>query len=136
VHSPAPGHIKLVVALAVTTGVYWLAMFIGTHLPIRTTPIGDPYSLDKLEHVAAFAVLTGLACGVGTAWGIVATARYLGAIILIACYGVFDEATQALVAYRQPSLMDWLADLSGAALGTTAFAMVAYFIAAHRRRAA
>src|SRR5438874_1235254 len=48
---------KVVAVFAALAALYWPAMFLATHLSIRTTPAGDPYSLDKFEHLAAFANL-------------------------------------------------------------------------------
>ena len=46
---------KVVAGLAILVVFYWLALFVATHVPMQTTPGGNPYSLDKLEHLTAFA---------------------------------------------------------------------------------
>ena len=96
-------------------------MFAGTHLPIATTPTDDPYSLDKLEHIAAFALLAVLLCGLGAAFGFKSRTLCIGTFLVIALYGILDEASQALVSHRKPDVLDWLADMVGAAVGIAAF---------------
>ncbi|HMC10026.1 MAG TPA: VanZ family protein [Pirellulaceae bacterium] len=115
---------KVLVGLAVIAGLYWLAMFVGTHIPIRTTPTGDPYSLDKLEHITAFGLLAALLCGIGAACRVTAWKLFVGVFGTIAVYGMLDETTQALVSQRNADVFDWLADVVGAAVGIAAFAIV------------
>jgi VanZ family protein len=117
----------LLVGLAVVAGLYWLAMFAGTHIPVGTTPKGDPYSLDKLQHIGAFAVLAVLLCSLGTAFGFKLRSLCIGTFLLIALYGMLDEATQALVSHRKPDVFDWLADMAGAAVGIAAYWLVCRF---------
>ena len=114
--------------LAAATGLYWLAMFVGTHLPIRTTPLHGPPS-DKLQHLAAFAGLAFLLCGLGTLTSISRWRRYVGVAIVIAVYGMVDELSQSLVRERTPDVFDWLADVAGAAVGIVVFVAIrkAYF---------
>ena len=127
--SSLPRHSKVLFGLVLITALYWLAMFVGTHIPIRSPPAGSPQVPDKLVHTAGFAVLAVLVCGIGTAWDFSSSILYAGTFGLIALYGVFDEATQALVAFRAPSLMDWLADVLGTTLGSAAFAIVRQLVA-------
>ena len=112
---------KVLVGLAVALGLYWVAMFAGTHLPMATTPANDPYSLDKLEHIGAFAVLAILLCSLGAAFGFGLRTLCIGAFLVVALYGMFDEASQALVSHRKADVVDWLADMIGAAVGIAAF---------------
>ena len=110
--------------LVAAVGLYWLAMFAATHLPLQTTPKGDPYSLDKLEHVAAFSILSVLLCGMGFAIGIPHRLLYLGVLGVITAYGAIDEVSQSLVRDRTPDVLDWLADIAGAVLGIVAFVAI------------
>ena len=110
-----------VAVLAAATGLYWLAMFVGTHVPLRTTPTHNPHSLDKLQHLAAFAGLAVLLCGLGTLTVISRWRRYVGVALVIAVYGMVDETSQLLVRERSPDVFDWLADMAGAALGIIIF---------------
>src|SRR6266496_1561512 len=115
---------KLVIVLAVIAGLYWLAMFVGTHIPIRTTPTGNPNSLDKVAHSTAFAMLAALLCGVGAVCRVTSWRLFAGVLGVIALYGMLDEATQALVRGREPDFFDWLADVVGAAAGIAAFWLI------------
>lgn len=121
-----PRRWRHIAVLAAIVGLYWLAMFVGTHLPIRTTPQGDPYSFDKLEHIAAFAALSVLLSGLGWSIGIGPWKVAAAALLLIAVYGAVDEASQSLVQQRTPDFLDWLADVFGAALGIIAFSAIRY----------
>jgi VanZ family protein len=108
--------------LVAAVGLYWLAMFAATHLPFQTTPHGDPYSLDKLQHITAFAIFAVLLSAAGATAGISPLPLYLGVIGLIATYAALDEISQRFVVARTPDFFDWLADLCGAILGIIAFA--------------
>jgi len=112
---------KLLVAVVVLAAVYWLAMFVGTHVPLKPKPAEIANSLDKLQHAAAFAVLAILLCIVGAMRGLRPWQLALGVLVVIAVYGVLDETTQLLVRSRQADLFDWLADVLGAAIGIAAF---------------
>lgn len=113
---------KPIAILAAAVALYWLAMFAATHLPFQTTPQGDPYSLDKLQHITAFAVFALLLCTAGATIGISSRPLYLSVIGLIATYAALDEISQRFVAERTPDFFDWLADMVGALLGIIAFA--------------
>src|SRR5262245_24087140 len=123
----------VVVAIAIVTACYWLAMFIGTHLPVTLDPIPNPNSLDKVQHLTAFAGLSFLLCGLGAAWG--GSLPRLAFIVLglIAVYGVVDELTQAFIPFRQPDVRDWIANMIGASLGIAVF-LVARQAVAHTRQ--
>jgi VanZ family protein len=115
---------KQIALLAAAIGLYWLAMFAGTHLPLQTTPPGDPYSLDKLQHITAFAIFAALLCYAGSTFGVARLRLYVGVIGLIAGYAAIDEFSQQFVPERTPDFFDWLADMAGAATGIVAFAAI------------
>jgi VanZ family protein len=119
----------VVVVIAVVTACYWLAMFVGTHLPVTLDPFQNPNSLDKLQHLTAFAGLSLLLCGLGTAWGGAMPRLAFIVLGLIALYGVVDELTQAFVPHRQPDVRDWLANMVGAGLGIAVFLLVQQMVA-------
>jgi len=125
---------KLVIAVTILTGCYWLAMFAGTHWPIAPDPQRIPNSLDKLQHLTAFAGLALLLCTSGAAWGFSTRQLLLGVLGLIAVYGVFDELTQAFVPHREPDIRDWLANMLGAGLGATLFLTLQQAVAISRQR--
>ena len=109
--------------LVAAAALYWLAMFAATHLPFQTTPQGDPYSLDKLEHITAFAIFAVLLCTAGTFTPLGRIALYCAVFAFIAAYAAIDELSQRFVPERTPDIQDWLADLIGAALGIAIFAV-------------
>lgn len=104
--------------------VYWISLFCGTHIP--RLPLPSHFNLiDKVCHFAAFAVLAllaTLACATRRRDAGVLDWRTLRNLLLvIAAYGAFDEMTQPLVG-RSRELLDWLADVMGALVGTAIFA--------------
>jgi VanZ family protein len=114
---------KLVAALGIVVALYWLAMFAATHVPIRTTPIGNRYSLDKIEHLTAFAALAGLLNALAVAIGLRSWNHSAAIVCFLAVYAMVDEATQ--VSPRQPEVLDWLADVTGATLGVFLYSLFA-----------
>lgn len=72
---------------------------------------GLAHPLDKLAH---FVVYAALAFCLTRATGV----PYLG-LLWAAWFGVADELLQAFVPARESSFLDWLADLAGAAVGST-----------------
>jgi len=112
---------KLVAVLALLAALYWAGMFVATHLPIRTTPIGDPYSLDKLQHLTAFAALAALLNALAAAIGLRSWNHSVAIVCFIAVYAMVDEATQ--VSPRQPEVLDWVADVIGASAGVVLFSV-------------
>jgi VanZ family protein len=101
---------------------YWLLLFVATHLPSQTTVLPQA-GVDKLIHVAAFALLAGL---LATAWHMTAghlTLRHLIWLWLaVVLYAAVDEWTQIPVG-RIGSVADWVADAAGAILALAAFAL-------------
>lgn len=88
---------------AAVLAITWLAV----------TPQPDPPGLgwDKLNHVAAFLVLAALA---EAGWpGRVALPWRLAFLL---GYGLLIELVQALLDYRQGSVLDFVADVAGIAL--------------------
>jgi VanZ family protein len=112
-----------IAVLIVLAALYWPAMFVATHLPIRTTPVGDPYSLDKLEHLGAFATLAALLSALGAAVGFKSWKRSAIIVCFIAVYALVDESTQ--VSPRRPEVLDWVADVSGSLLGVAVYSCLA-----------
>src|SRR5262245_964562 len=123
----------VVVAIAIVTACYWLAMFVGTHLPVTLDPIQMPNPLDKVQHLSAFAGLSFLLCGLGAAWGGAMPRVAFIVLGLIAVYGVVDELTQSFVPFRQPAAGVWLANRVGAGLGIAVFVVLQHALALVRR---
>ena len=106
-----------------TLGVYWLAIFVGTHLPQGVQGIGRVN--DKLLHFGAYA---GLAFLLAAALTTLRLRR--GAILLplttAAVYGCVDELSQIAVPGRHAEVTDWAADVSGAGVGVLAFSVLSF----------
>lgn len=97
--------------------LYWLAIFVGTHLPQSSLP--SLRLSDKLLHAGAFAGLAFL-----LAWAVPTgkALRHAMFVILIAvAYGCIDELTQKFIPGRTCDLWDLLADSIGACLGLAAY---------------
>jgi VanZ family protein len=72
---------------------------------------------DKLLHTTAYAVLGGLALRAFHAgWPRLRGRLAVWAALLTLGYGAADECYQALVPWRDASVLDWLADCVGMAL--------------------
>jgi VanZ family protein len=108
-----------------TLGVYWIGIFVGTHLP-DIGGVGKVY--DKFLHFGAYAGLAFLLAAT------LATIRLrhgtlLVPVIVAAIYGCFDELSQMAVPGRQCDVADWAADVFGAGVGVLAFGLVSLAIA-------
>jgi VanZ family protein len=107
--------LRQVTALALAA--YWIALFIGTHVPVpEGMGVGNK---DKWIHFAAYAGLAFLAT-MTIAWRVRGSLRgtYLLLIVVgFAMFGAFDELTQPLV-HREADWFDWFADVTGVLIGT------------------
>ena len=95
--------------LAFITGL-WL-------LSDRALPLAPATGVDKLEHLAAYAVLGVL--GLRAFHGGLRVPRAVPAalgVLLAAAYGALDEWHQSWVLGRNSSVADWVADCAGAGL--------------------
>ena len=104
--------------------IYWLALFVGTHIPLRK--IGLPGN-DKLLHLLAYGGLAFL-----LAWA-VAGARptwrsILAVLLVVSTYGIVDELTQSLIPSRSSDLGDWIADVAGALFGLVCYRVTLPFV--------
>lgn len=100
--------------------VYWIAMFIGTHVSLRESSTAFQIR-DKVVHFGAFAGLAFLgAVYRQSRKGSVGWLEFVCILLVAAAYGVFDELTQIPVG-RTADPLDWLADVTGAASGLVAF---------------
>lgn len=113
---------EIVMTLIRTTSsilaVYWVALFVATHLPGSSLPkLGS----DKLYHLGAFLGLSVLLSWV-LAQRLESVRRRTVAVLVISiAYALFDEWSQQFVAHRSPDIADALADACGAALGVILF---------------
>ncbi len=81
-------------------------------------------ALDKLVHLAEYAVLGALVARALRAGGRPAVRVFAGALLLGSLYGAGDELHQAFVPKRDADARDWAADTAGAALGAAAVAFL------------
>jgi hypothetical protein len=85
---------------------FWAALvltFVMAALPHPPRIPGDP--LDKVQHMAAFTVLTALACA---AWPAMSRLRLA---IILSAFGAWIEVVQAIPAlHRDSDWRDWVAD--------------------------
>jgi VanZ family protein len=108
----------LIVAIVAT--VYLLAMFLGTHLPLRDVP-SSVVGADKLVHAIMYAGLTALVLAAASSVRPVGPAAVATLLLLIAAYAGVDEWTQSLVPTRTADVWDWAADVAGTGLGAAGF---------------
>jgi VanZ family protein len=117
---PAPWKTRTLLLIA-ATAAYWVVIFVGTHIPGSLIHGGG--QSDKVLHFGAFAGLAILLCSCAAGFRRPGPAIYAGVVGLAACYGILDELTQSLVRHRTADLWDWVADVSGAIVGTLIFAL-------------
>jgi VanZ family protein len=124
VSSPASG-LPLSWRLALLAGllVYWLALFVGTHLPGNPNfrPTESLPHIDKVVHAAAFAGLAVLVLLGLSGWIRPSAALGLGVLVALGIYAGLDEFTQGFVRFRQPDVRDWVADMIGVLVGMAVF---------------
>ena len=101
--------------LAIAVAGYWLALFIGTHIPRIPKALEMPGS-DKWQHFVAYAGLAFLLAawrsfGKPLTWKLA-----LGVAAIVIGYGIVDELTQIPVG-RDAEFNDWLADSVGTGIG-------------------
>ncbi len=121
----------LTVVLAVMLVTYWLALFVGTHIPI---PKGFLQAGgDKVVHCASYAGLAVLLLGLRASRGSFGRRSVILRWALLAAYGAFDELTQLLVG-RQGDVLDWCADILGALCGLALVVLFVWFFMRHSNR--
>ena len=99
--------------------LYWLALFLGTHLPSSALPSFE-WS-DKVLHLGAFAGLTFLLC-----WSVPNRSgkrlnNVMIAGVLASAYGSIDELTQKFIPGRHCDIWDLIADVIGVGIGCCAY---------------
>ena len=110
---PKPSFLKRVVTPAAAG--YWLALYVGTHIPNPDMLIGTHVS-DKVLHFSAyFGLYFVLATRIRVlheAWPTMRQTIILAAITSL--YSAFDEITQGIpIINRHPDIMDAVADCAG-----------------------
>ena len=97
--------------------IYWLALYVGTHIPNPDMLIG-PHVSDKVLHFSAyFGLYLVLAVRIrilSEAWPTMRQTIILAAMTSL--YSAFDEITQGIpIINRHPDIMDAVADCAGVA---------------------
>lgn len=97
--------------------VYWLALYVGTHIPNPDMLIGTHVS-DKVLHFSAyFGLYTVLAVRIrilGDTWP--TTRQTIIVAAMLCLYSAFDEITQGIpIINRHPDVLDAVADCAGVA---------------------
>ena len=109
-----------------TLSAYWIALFVGTHIPDGVNGVANVS--DKLLHFGAYAGLAFL-----LAFALSTLRVKYGALLLpvvvAAIYGCIDELSQMAVPGRQAELADWAADVCGAGTGVFALGVASLIVA-------
>jgi VanZ family protein len=96
---------------------YWLAIFVGTHLPSIISVAPDVN--DKSKHFIAFFFLGVLMCYVTNSPRWFRRFATIGLVGML--YAAIDELTQYFVPGRHPDPMDFLADSAGLWTGISVY---------------
>ena len=116
-HTSTPGRGATVILIS-----YWVALFMATHVPAdlgSDLPLWD--SWDKYAHFAGYSVLAVLLALAVSLRRPLTWAGFLAMAMVLAAYAAVDELLQLPVPGRYGSLEDWLADISGTAIGLVGF---------------
>jgi len=100
----------------------WAAAAVVSHVPsddVPATGIGD-----LTAHVLGYFVMTAALWLSLSAHGWTRKARLIGSLVIAAGYGALDETTQQFFG-RTPDLIDWAADMAGAAAAVVACELLA-----------
>ena len=115
--------------LTAVLALYWLALFIGTHIPMSSGTGGGGLHLiglyvnDKVLHLGAYGGLTFLLAWVLSSKSPLSRADYLGLWLVAIIYGAADEMLQKLIEGRHADFWDWVADGGGGFASLIAFAV-------------
>ena len=111
--------------------IFCCSWYLSSQPTIRYMP--GFWNADKLVHCVCFAGFAfWIAFGFGTR--LRAPLRLALPIAVIALYAVVDELHQSFTPGRSCSAFDWLADVTGAAVGSVVFFFVSNWICAWRAR--
>jgi len=100
--------------------VTWALLIAGlSHLPGDDLPSVELPFADKLVHAGLYAVLTAFTMlGFRRAQGSSPVRAAVYAFCVACIYGAIDEYHQSFVDHRSTSIVDWIADVAGAALAS------------------
>ncbi len=94
--------------------IYSIVLIFATHLPNINTGIRTP-GFDKVLHFIAYGCQGALAMSILCAAGRASLKNILVLIVVLACFGAFDEITQPAFG-RKAEFLDWIADCAGVVL--------------------
>ena len=106
--------------LGVVLSIYWLALFVATHVPVPQVS-GLPPNSDKGMHFVAYAGLAYLLMLRLSASRSLAWKHYAFTLVVIFSYAVVDELLQRALVYRSYDPYDIMADWIGSLMGLAAF---------------
>lgn len=101
---------------------YWIALFVGTHIPLGKLPV--PEGSDKVMHFGAYFGLQFLLLLWLALRAPLTRVRWTAAIGMVFVFGIVDEVLQPYV-NRHADVNDCIADWCGAILAATLFAVMA-----------
>lgn len=101
--------------LTIIVAIYWLALFVATHIPVVPEALKEP-GADKWAHSIAYAGLAFLLATRNSTWDRLTWNVATQILLVVGVYGIVDELTQIPVG-RNAEMGDWLADLRGASVG-------------------
>ncbi len=109
--------------------LYAAAIFLLSSMPNPPVPSLRFAHADKTLHAIEYAGLGGLLCrslALGGR-GLSGRAAFIAAVGLAALYGASDELHQLFVPPRSADPFDWLADVTGSALGASGYHLLLRF---------
>lgn len=101
--------------------VYWIILLIATSIPTDDFPRVLMTVGDKVKHFAAYFILGGyltIAFSVQERFPLLRKYFIIAAILAATVYGLIDEIHQAFIPGRFYELLDWVADIFGASVGS------------------
>lgn len=111
-------------SLTLVLALYWLALFVGTHIPNPQDFLPEDVS-DKTLHLLAYAGLATLLLVRERLVEWVTWGRGLTLLAVVVAYGALDELLQAIPSLnRTADFGDWAADVLGASTALAVFLLV------------
>ncbi|MBN1637610.1 MAG: VanZ family protein [Ignavibacteriales bacterium] len=100
--------------------LYWIVLFIATSLSTQSLPKPFVFS-DKVAHLLAYLILSffvTLTLWAQEKFQLLKRRYFFFTITIVFLYGVFDEIHQSFIPGRSCEFLDWVADATGAIIGT------------------
>ena len=100
--------------------IYWVLIFVGTHMPLDELPVEMEPGVDKIIH---FLLYFPLAFLLAAQRQIQTRAQWVSALGILLAYAAFDEISQIPV-NRSAEFLDWVLDSIGSVAGLYAYRKV------------